>query len=162
MKKLIVVLCASAIFTQAFAMRVKDDEVPTAVMNAFRAKYPEAKHDCWSMEKGASAYTVKFKDHGEKHAALFDQNGTWKETAMCVKKSELPAPVQTTLNSQFDDYKVKKPEMVIDPKHGTCYEAELKKGDEKWDVTLTPEGKIIEKTMMDDDRDKMSENRERH
>jgi len=157
MKKTILVLFIAAMATAPMqAMKVSEKKVPAQVMSAFMKKYPEAKHACWSKNDASTAYEVKFKDHGQRHEAMFDNDGDWRETSMCVKKDELPAQVQATLSSDFSDYRVKKTEMVMTPKKGTYYEAEVKNDGQTWDVSMNAQGKVIDKEIADKS-DNMSE-----
>lgn len=146
MKKIFILLL-SAVFVShiAFAQAVSADKVPAAVTSAFKTKYPAAANTTWEMKTG-KIYEAKFKLSNDTVAASFDQTGKWQESETALKTTALPSEVQSTLTKVFTGYKINEASKIEHAQKGSCYEAEIAKGTEMYDVQLSPEGKMLSKT----------------
>jgi hypothetical protein len=140
MIRIIIVLFATAFIGNiACAQKISADKVPAAVASAFKAKYPNATKTSWEMEN-ANEYEASFKRNGEKVSTNFDNTGKWLETETEIKVSAFPAAIQMVLSRDFAASKVES------LKNGKCYEAEIEKGEESFDVLFAADGKILSKT----------------
>ena len=149
MKKIIFLLFTAALMSNAVsAQKLSADKVPTAVLSAFKAKFPNATKTSWELEN-ANEYEAGFKLNGEEVSANFDNTGKWLETETEIKVSALPAAVQAALTKDFAGFKINEASKIKSAKEGNCYEAEIEKGIETFDVLFTPDGKMLSKTKMD-------------
>jgi len=132
----------------AYAQKISADKVPTAVTSAFKAKFPNATKTSWEMEN-ANEYEASFKLNGKEVSANFDNTGKWLETETEIKVSALPAAVKAALSKDFAGFKIEEASKIESAKDGNCYEAELEKGEETFDVLFLPNGKILSKTKLE-------------
>lgn len=145
MKKIIFLLLGIALLSQvSFAQKVSSSKVPQAVTKTFKSKFPAASSVKWELE--GAEYEANFKINGKEMSANFDKMGAWTETETEIKVSALPATVRATLSKEFAGYKVKEASQIESAKNGSCYEAEIKKGKESFDVLFSAEGKYLSKT----------------
>lgn len=96
--------------------------------------------------ENTTEFEAEFKLDGEELSANFDNTGKWLETETEIKVADLPYEIKTALAKDFDGYKVKEASKIESAKEGTCYEAEIEKGGESFDVLFTSKGKMLSKT----------------
>ena len=141
-KHLLFLLSAVMINLPSFAQRIKQDKVPIAVVKAFENKFPGAKKTTWEMEK-ASEYEATFRIGSVEKSANFSVDGNWLETETEIHLAGLPQPIQQALKTQFGGYKILEASFLENVKDGLCYEVEVKKGKDTFDVLFSPSGKVI-------------------
>ncbi|MEP6646250.1 MAG: PepSY-like domain-containing protein [Saprospiraceae bacterium] len=157
MKQFKIVILAVTLITTAIttsnAQKLSSDKVPAAVTSAFKSRFPAVTKVSWEMED-AKEYEANFKQNGEEASASFDLKGVWMETEMEMENSDLPASIKTTLDKEFAGYKLKELNKVENVKDGHVYEAVIEKGEENWEVVFTAAGKVVNKTKMEEGKDK--------
>lgn len=152
MKRIIFLLLTAALISNvAFAQKISSDKVPVAIILAFKAKFPTETKTSWEMEN-ANEYEASFKLNGEKVSANFDKTGNWLETETEIKVSALPASVQSTLSKDFAGYKINEASKIESVKNGNCFEAEIEKGEETFDVLFTADGKMLNKAKIEKEK----------
>ena len=145
MKKMIFILLGIAILSQvSIAQKVSASKVPQAVTKTFKSKFPAAGSIKWELEN--ADYEANFKMNGKEMSANFDKMGTWVETETEIKVSALPAAVRSTLSKEYSGFKIEEASQIESAKNGSCYEAEIEKGKESYDVLFTADGKFLSKT----------------
>lgn len=148
MDRIIVLLLSLALISNiVYAQKIAADKVPAAVTSAFKAKFPKAAKISWEMEN-ANEYEAEFKLSGEEISANFDKTGDWLETETEIKVSALPVAVRDALNKDFVGFKIEEACKIESVKDGNCFEAEIEKGKETFDVLFTPDGKILRKKIL--------------
>ena len=130
----------------AYAQKISDEKVPYSVKTSFMSKFPSAKKINWEIEN-QDEYEAEFKLNGNEVSANFDKSGKWLKTETEIEVSALPVPIQEALKIDFEDFKVTEASKIESDKHGNCFEAELKKGKESYDLLYSPEGKMLAKSM---------------
>jgi|SRR6185436_4049569 len=154
MKKKIMLLLGVAFFcVTSYAQKITADKVPAEVTSAFKAKFPEAKDIDWEMEK-ANEYEAGFKLNEVEQSASFTADGKWMETEAEIKVSELPAEVKQSIEKQFPGFKTEEASKIDNAQHGTCYEAEIEKGNESYEVLLNAKGDVLSKNAEKEEDDK--------
>jgi len=88
--------------------------------------------------------------NGEEVSANFEKNGKWLETETEINVSALPAEVQSTLKKDFAGFKVEEASKIESVKNGNCYEAEIEKGEESFDILFSTDGKVLSKTKLEE------------
>jgi len=145
MKNLFILSMVCAAFSIAACGQVK---VPEAAKAAFAKKFPTAQSVKWGEEKEGKpesvVYEAEFKLNGKTSSANFNAKGEWQETELTVVKTDLPAAVLKTIESQFAGYKLGEMASVETPA-GKTFEISLTKGKEEIEVTVDPQGKVIKK-----------------
>ena len=151
MNKMIFVLLIAALMSNiGYAQKISVDKVPAAVTSAFKTKFPTVTKATWEME-GKTEYEVNFLLGGVKASANFDNTGKWLETETELNISALPAAIQSTLKKDFAGFKINEATKIESVKHGNCYEAEIEKGEETFDILFTVDGKILSKTKLEEE-----------
>jgi hypothetical protein len=146
MKRIIMVLFTLALISHVVSAQKMDaGKVPAAVTSAFKVKFPGAAKTTWEMEK-ANEYEAGFMLNGEEVSANFDKTGKLLETETEIKITALPAAVQSSISNNFAGFKIKEASRIESTIHGKCFEAEIKKGKESFDVMFTVDGKMLNKT----------------
>ena len=112
---------------------------PKAVKEAFAKKFPTATKVSWGKE-AAKEWEAEFTYEGSKISANFAQDGTWLETENEIKAAALPTKVTEAIAKQFPGWKIVEADKTETSKHGTIYEADLKKGGNKKGVAYKEDG----------------------
>lgn len=145
MKHIIFVLCIVALMSNAAcAQKIAADKVPASVTSAFKAKFPTAKKASWEIENKTD-FEVNFKLNGEEVSANFSPNGEWIETETELEVSALPAAIQLILKNDFAGFEIEEVSKVESAKNGSIYMVEVEKGEEKFDVSFSLDGKVLSK-----------------
>jgi hypothetical protein len=97
-------------------------------------------------------YEAGFKLNGEEISANFNNTGKWLETETEIKVSALPAPVQSALSQDFAGFKINEASKIESLENGDCFEAEIEKGEETFDVLFSADGKVLSKTKMEEEK----------
>ncbi|MCF6185068.1 MAG: PepSY-like domain-containing protein [Bacteroidales bacterium] len=141
MKNLFVISMILAVFS--FSACGQKENIPVKVKTTFSQKFPNAKKVKWDKE-GKSEWEAEFKMNGKEYSANFAVDGTWKETEHEIQKSEIPAIVKNTINTEFAGYKIKEAE-ISETVEGKVYEFELRKEKTETEVAVSPTGKVVKK-----------------
>ena len=81
-------------------------DIPGAVTNAFKAKYPEATNVQW--DDRVTNFQAKFLKDSATYEARFDKNGTWIETEKAITFDALPEAVKSAFrSSKYSDYSIR-------------------------------------------------------
>lgn len=123
----------------ACAQKLDASKVPVAVKAAFAKQYPGA---IAKWEKEAGNYEVNFKQNGSTMSALYDANGTMKESEMDIKVADLPATVQAYIKEHYKGKTVKEAAIITKADGSVNYEAEINGKD----VIFNSNGKFIKET----------------
>ncbi|AYB29118.1 PepSY-like domain-containing protein [Chryseolinea soli] len=140
MKKLLTLTLVALLGLTAQAQKLTDDKVPAAVKASLTKRFPAAKQVAWEKED-EKAYEAKFMVDNNKQSANFDENGTWLSTETNIKKTDLPAAIQSSLSKNFAGYEIDDPEKVESPE-GVLYKMKLKKEGKKLEVVFLPDGTV--------------------
>jgi hypothetical protein len=127
------------------------DKIPSTVMSALTAKFPEAKIAKWSREKedGKEIYDIEFKQGDRKFEADIFSDGTIHNWQQQIAQSDLPAAVVQAVKKQFPNAALKEIMAVTDVKNGVeqleGYEIVVQRARRKdVEMTIAPDGKILE------------------
>lgn len=156
MKNLILSVVVFAIFSISPACSQQKKHVPEAVKTAFAKKFPNAKKIKWGQED-AKEWEAEFKMNGKDYSANFDNKGSWKETEYEINESEIPASVKNTIETQFEDYKIGESE-ISKTVSGKVYEFKIVKGENKMELVVSPDGKVLNKEVKKQDKEGNEEN----
>jgi hypothetical protein len=136
MKKNTIVTLMVFAAMSASAQKLKEEDVPGIVKNAFTNQYPGAKAK-WEKEDGN--YEAGFKKDGKAMTVVYDPMGALKETEVAIKQSELPPAVLDYLNSNYKGKKIKETAKITKADGAINYEAEI---DGK-DIVFDSNGNLI-------------------
>lgn len=128
-----VLLCAVA---TSFAQ----SKIPSAVLNAFHQKFPNASHIKWEKEN-AHEYEAAFEYTGEHLSSNFSDAGAWLETERSLTFNQLPEIVQQAFRVAHKGATIKEVAKIERAYGDSLFEVEFKKGLKTVEVLYTPEGK---------------------
>ena len=112
---------------------------PAAVQKAFNQQFSKATDIKWGKEN-TSEYEADFVLNGAKMSANYTADGTWLETETEIKADQLPAKVTEYISKTYPGWETVNASKVETAKKGIIYEADLKSGTKKKEVSVTSEG----------------------
>ncbi len=134
------------------AQRITEDKVPPAVLGSFKDKFSTAFATKWFKE--GDEFEVDFKLKKERYSAKFNNEGKWLETEQGIKIADLPMAIQNNIKKEYPGYKIEEANKMETLKDGSVYEAEVVKGKISWDLIYTMDGKLLNKSKEENDREK--------
>lgn len=117
--------------------------VPSAVVQAFKTKFPGATDVKWDTKK--DGYKVAFKVGTRKHDGWFDKAGGLKKHKEDFPKSELPQPIRQKLETDFKSYTIDDVDKV-EENGEVVYVVKLKGASEERKISFLPNGNLKEKS----------------
>jgi hypothetical protein len=122
--------------------KLKDSDIPAAVISSFKKTFSNADKVQWSKE-GPGDFEAEFKSKGVEKSANFDASGKWVNTETVMKESDLPPQVKSAIAKEFAGYKVREVELYESPEKPAGYELELKKKNSEFEVIMAADGRIL-------------------
>lgn len=139
---LIVFLMGFACQDKSETKKQKKDDVPEAVRNNFKSKYPGENDPDWKKDSNGN-FESNFKMDGVSYRADFKPDGNWIETETSIDKNELPDVIQSKIASDYSDYSITEIEKVEHHSKGTFYDVEFKQKGKNKDVEFDISGNVI-------------------
>ena len=138
MKRLITLGIAVMFAIAAFGQNINETKLPKAVLNAFKARFPNAKDVKW--EKEDSAYSAEFLMDDAPTETEFDSLGEWKNTEWNIPIQYTPAAIKHYTDSVYSDYILKELTILEVPTDSKSWVAEMSTKNETVEVyfTITP------------------------
>jgi len=135
-----------------------DAKLPDAVAKSFQAKFPQGKITELEVEdeNGVTIYDLEFKDEGIDKETDIAADGTMLEFSVAVAASAVPAPALKAIRAAADGATIERYEHAVisyETKDGKTvklaeprneYEAEMAKGEQRGEITVAADGKVIE------------------
>ena len=121
------ILLMALVATVAFAAPaqvVPPAQVPAAVRDAFRAKFPNAKAATWSQTDDGQ-YAATFRRRSGPTTVLISPAGQLAATKVNLSPARLPAQVRTTLAREYAEYQVTAAAVCISATGIKTYEVEV-------------------------------------
>lgn len=147
MKKTIIgALALVLVASTACAQKVKESEVPKAVLTSFQTHFKGAKAKAWDKEKDGG-YEAEFDWNKVETSATFNADGKLQETEQEIKVSELPKAVTDYVAKNYAGHKIAEAAKITDATGKLTYEAEVKKGKEEMDLLFDDKGTFLKKTV---------------
>lgn len=123
MKTILVPMFALLMTTAANAQKLKEKEVPAAVITAFKKAYPQTTRVGW--EKEGANYEAGFDLNKTENSVQFDADGNILETETEITITLLPAKVKNYISEHYPSKSVKEAAKITDAKGVVTYEAEV-------------------------------------
>ncbi|MEO7923372.1 MAG: PepSY-like domain-containing protein [Chitinophagaceae bacterium] len=124
MKKILSITLVNALFALAACGQKLDmSKVPAAVKSSFTRQFPGA---VAKWEKEEELYEAGFQQDGHEMSALFEANGTLKETEIGIPPSELPAHIKQYVKDHYKGMSIKEAAKITSSAGDTEYEAAIK------------------------------------
>ena len=132
----------------AFAQesKIKEQDVPPAVLAAFKAAYPNAtiRGLAKEKEKGKTFYEIESKDGATMRDLLYNSDGTVAEIEETIAATDLPAEAQQIIKSKYPRGVVSRAEKVTE---GSTikYEVSIRNGKKRTGLAFNADGKLLTK-----------------
>ena len=124
---------------EVMAQAIQQGDVPAAVLEAVKKKYPDVSMVEWKLKDGE--YCAEFKIDKRGHDVWLDKNGVIKKLKQDISKNDLPATVKQKLDTDFKTFTIEDADKI--EKDGKVYfQVKLKSGTQERTVLLTSEGQI--------------------
>ena len=133
-------------------------DVPKAVLDAVKAKFPKAeiKGAEKEVEDGETLYEIETElDEHDVDLAL-KANGTIMEIEKEIAVKDLPKPVTDAIAAKHPKAKIEKAEEILefeDGKEMKSYEVAVEVGEKDMELKITPDGKILKAKELEEDDD---------
>lgn len=133
------------------------DQIPQKVLDALNAKFPDPGITKWTKEEEGEIviYDFEFTQNGHKFEADIKEDGTIHNWEKAIAVEDLPAIVQDAVNEKYPNAVLKEIMEITAVKEGEDqlggYEIVFETLDKKEiEITLTPDGNIIEEDSGDE------------
>ena len=128
--------------------KVREKDVPQAVIAAFKSGYPNASVRGYAKEKeqGKLFYEIESKDGATMRDILFNPDGTVAEVEETLDPTDLPAEAQQLIQSKYPKAVVSKPEKVTQGDK-IEYEVSARRGKQRISLVFDATGKLLKNTV---------------
>jgi hypothetical protein len=140
------VLAAFVSFAWADEEKVPLDKVPAKVLEAVKAKFPDAELTGASKEKENNEiiYEVSIKHDGHKIDVELKEDGTILAVEKTIDTKDLPEKVTDAIKEKYGKVTYKKAEEVSKKDKLEYYEVVIETADKKvFEAEVSPEGKVL-------------------
>ena len=121
----------------AFAQKMQEKDIPTAVKATFQKQYPKIHSVMWEKENGF--YEANFQINKIENAVLLNEQGKITETEVAIDLSQLPKGVLDYVKIHYASQKVHGAAKLTDATGNVTFEA----GINGMDVLFDTNGKFI-------------------
>ena len=141
---LVVLACTSN------AQKIKQENVPANVMQAFNKTFPDIISSKWELEEGN--YEASFKKNDQKTEAIFSSDGKYLQTEKELSSvNDLSPEVIAALKKDFAGYKFEDAEKIETADGKTLYELEAEQGETEYELVYDSKGSLQKKTQKKED-----------
>ena len=141
---LVVAVSAISLSAAAQEAKVKEKDVPAAVIAAFKSAYPNATIRGYAREKenGKTFYEIESKEGDMTRDVLYNPDGSVAEIEESVAATDRPAAAQQAIQAKYPKAVITKAERVtVGSKVG--YEVSAKQGQKRISFEFDSEGKVV-------------------
>lgn len=144
------ILRLQACSTESYEKKITEQEVPPAVLQTFKAAYPNAEVRGYAEEAegGQKLYEISFTHEGQRIDIAYARDGKLLELEETIDPADLPQAARDEINGAFKDAAIKRAERVVKGER-TGYEAKvdvLENGAAKrYELVFDPNGKLLKK-----------------
>jgi len=132
----------------AFAQeaKIKEKDVPPAVIAAFKSAYPNATVRGYAKEseKGKTFYEIESKDGATMRDLLYNPDGTVAEIEETIAATDLPAEAHQIIKSKYPRGVVSRAEKVTEG-NTIKYEVSIRNGKRRTGLVFDADGKLLKK-----------------
>lgn len=148
------VMLAVAAPVNAKEEKVPLDQVPKAVLDAVKARFPSAKlaEAEEETEDGTTTYEIELDHKGQEYTVSATAEGKITEIEREVEIKDLPKAVSDAIKKKYPNAKMEEAEEVT-ADNKTTYEVAVKNGKKELELTLDASGKILKEEEEDEDED---------
>ena len=130
----------------ASAQKIKEAEVPKAVVTSFQTHFKGAKAEAWDKEKNGE-FEAEFKMNKVEMSANFSADGKLMETEEEIATTTLPKIATEYVTKNYAGIKIEEAAKITDSTGKVTYEAEVKKGKEEIELLFDATGNFIKQVI---------------
>ena len=142
MKKIIIAFAATMLAVAAFSGQKSTAQdgwyAPTAVLNNFSKRYPDAQRVKWEYKNGN--HKAEFYIGYEEKSSYFKADGTWVKTKTEIHPADVPEAVVKYVRANYPNWYIEDVEYIEDAERGNYYDIEIEKGRSEKHIRVKPEG----------------------
>lgn len=135
MKKSVFAIAFVLLSAVSFAQRVKEQDVPEVVKNAFHKKFPKVENLKW--DKEGADFEASFVLNKVETSVVLNAKGTILETEVEIGLNQLPKNTVSYINEHYKNQKVKEAAKTTKSDGTLIYEVEIKGKDVLFDANGT-------------------------
>ena len=139
MKQVSTLLCFLLLISFLNAQDIEVAAVPTAVMDEFMLRYPDARNITWQVVPTHEKYRADFKNYKMATTAILSSDGQLVETETQIRTCALPEPALHFLAEKYTDKKIEKAFILEDQAGIITFEAVV----EMMDFTFDAQGEVL-------------------
>ena len=126
--------------------KIKEKDMPPAVIAAFKSAYPNATVRGYAKEreKGKLFYEIESKDGATMRDLLYNPDGTVAEIEETIAATDLPAEAQQLIKSKYPKGVVSRAEKVTEG-NTIKYEVSIRNGKKRNGLAFDANGKLLTK-----------------
>jgi hypothetical protein len=140
MKTSMFTLCLVLMGYDASAQKLSENQVPPAVIKAFKVKYSAVQNVRW--EKENKDYEAGFKINEIETSVLLDVAGNFLETESEIAHNALPKAIADAVAKNYADYEIEETSR-IETGGIVSYEVEVEKEKKSMDLIFDQNGKLL-------------------
>ena len=110
MKKLVAGLFSFILLALCSCISENSSETPEVVKNEFSKMFPDATDIRWEKEN-EDEWEAEFKQDDQEVSSKYSIDGKWLETEKQISINALPELILSTLDKEFNGYKIEKAEI---------------------------------------------------
>jgi hypothetical protein len=133
MKQVSTLLCFFLWIALSHAQVLEVTAIPTAVIDEFTLRYPDAKSISW--QNRGEDYQADFKNNKMATMAILSQDGILLQTETQIKTCALPEPALAYLAQKYADKKIEIASILEDQAGVITFDAVVEKIDFTFDAT---------------------------
>ena len=143
------------------AQKIKQENVPANVMQAFNKMYPDILSCKWKLDEGK--YEAHFKKNNEEVEAEFSNDGKFIQTEKELSSvNDLSPEVIASLKKDFAGYKFEDAVKIETAESKIMYELEAEQGETEYELVYDSKGTLQKKTQKKEDDKEGKEKKEKH
>ena len=133
-----------------YERKVTEQDVPAAVLQAFKAAYPNAQVHGYAEEaEGAQKlYEISFTNEGQRIDIAYTSDGKRLELEETIDPTNLPQVAQDEIKNTFKNVVIKRAERVVKDAY-TGYEAKVEVqengANKRYELVFDQDGKLLKK-----------------
>lgn len=141
---ILITLTLASLSAFAQESKLKEKDVPAAVISAFKSAYPNATVRGYAkeIEKGKTFYEIESKDGETIRDLLYNPDGTVAEIEETVAVTDLPAEAQQLLHTKYPKAVVSRVEKVTEGDK-VKYEVSARSGKKRISLSFDKDGKLL-------------------
>lgn len=123
-----------------FAQDIPESQVPSVIVNKFKAEFPKAKDVEWELK--GEEYNVEFEiGWFSDYEAWFSTSGQLLRYKQEISRRDLPIAIKDAIKNQYSGYHIDDVEKIVE-NGKEIYKVEIEKGNDDRNLLFSADGKL--------------------